>query len=89
MANLVTLSEVKAYLRIDHTDDDAVLGLLISAASDAVRDVATDWDGVGETPDRIKLAVLARVVVAFDNRGSLEPGTGELPMLMPFRALEV
>lgn len=89
MADIVTLSEAKLYLRVGHSDEDTTIALLISAASDAVRDVATGWDGEGEAPDRIKLAVLARVQVAFDNRGSVEAGTGELPMLQPFRTLEV
>lgn len=89
MADLVTLSEAKLYLRVDHNDDDTTIALLVSAASDAVRDVATDWDGEGTVPDRIKLAVLSRVAVTYDERTSLEAGTGELPMLTPLRTLEV
>ncbi len=36
MADLVTLDQVKAGLRIDHSDDDAQLSLLISAASERI-----------------------------------------------------
>lgn len=88
-ALIVTLAEAKLYLRIDGADEDDTIDLMISAASDAVRDVATDWDGTGDVPDRLKLAVLARIHIAFDNRGSVEAGTGELPMLTPLRTLEV
>ncbi len=89
MADLVTLSEAKAYLHVDHNDDDTTIALLISAASDAVRDVATEWDGEGTVPDRLKVAVLSRVAITFDQRGSVEPGAGELGMLTPLRTLEV
>lgn len=88
MADFVTLAEAKAYLRVTHADDDATIGLLIRAASDAVRDVASGWDGTGPVPDRLKLAVLARLAVTYDQRTSVAPGAGELPMLTPLRILE-
>lgn len=89
MADLVTLSEAKTYLRVDHNDDDTTIALLVAAASDAVRDVATDWDGEGDVPDRIKVAVLSRVAITYDERTSVEPSAGELGMLTPLRTLEV
>ncbi|MGB5903073.1 MAG: head-tail connector protein [Xanthobacteraceae bacterium] len=89
MADLVTIEEAKLYLRVDSDDDDDTIAILIAAASDAVRDVASDWDGEGEVPDRLKLAVLTRIAVTYDNRTSAAPGTGETVMLTPLRKLEV
>lgn len=89
MADLVTLQEAKDYCAIDSDYFDGIVAILIAAASEAVRDVATDWDGTGPVPDRLKLAVLTRVAIAFDNRESVEPGKGELAMLTPLRKLEV
>ena len=88
MADLVTLEEAKVFIRVDHSDDDAMIAMMIAAASDAVADIATGWDGEGTVPDRMKLAVLARVGMLYDKM-SLEGGEGELSMLTPLRTLEV
>jgi len=88
MVDLVSLDEAKMFIRVEHTDDDAMIAMMITAASDAVTDVATGWDGEGVVPDRMKLAVLARVGQLYDKM-SLEGGKGELAMLTPLRTLEV
>src|SRR5690606_9543241 len=89
----VTLAEAKDYLRIDHEEEDAIIQGMIWAASDAVKDVASDIDWEETEPSfnvpwRLKLAVLTRVAVMYDNRQSVEAGKGELPMLTPVRKLE-
>jgi hypothetical protein len=89
MADLVTLSETKAYLRVDHSDDDTTIALLIAAASDAVRDVATDWDSEGDLPGRLNVAALSRVAITHHERTSVQPGSGEFRMFRPLRTLEV
>lgn len=89
MAEIVTLEEAKAHMRVDFPDDDVLIGMLIAAATEAVLDVASAWDGVGAAPVRLKLAVLTRVSLMFDNRESVEAAAGELPMLTPLRTLEV
>ncbi len=88
MADLVTLDEAKVFIRVDHSDDDAMIAQMVSASSEAVLDIATGWDGEGDVPDRMKLAVLARVGQLYD-RMSLEGGKGELTFLTPLRTLEV
>jgi hypothetical protein len=89
MTDLVTLEEAKGWLRVDGTADDTTIALLIAAASEAVAETADAWDGEGDVPDRLKLAVLARVAVAFDNRGKVDPGEGEDRLVQPFRTLDV
>ena len=86
---LVTMIEAKRHLRVAHDDEDDLLQTYILAASDAVRDVATGWDGEGDVPDRVRLAVLTRVATMYDNRNSAEAGKGELPMLTPLRELDL
>ena len=89
MSDLVTLDEAKAFLRVEHAEEDHVIAMIIGAASDAVRDVASGWDGVGPVPDRLKLAVLQRVTIAWERRDTMAAGGSELQMLTPLRALEV
>lgn len=89
---LVHINEAKAFMHVDHSDEDALISLLIQAASDAVRDV-TGWMGDYDSPeeqppDRIKLAVLTRVQIAYDNRDSVDPAKGETILLTPLRTLE-
>lgn len=41
------------------------------------------------TIDRLKLAVLARVQIAYYERGSVKAAADELPMLTPLRELDL
>lgn len=89
MTDIVTLMEAKAHLRILHDDDDAHIELLIASATETVLDMASGWDGEGEAPARLKLAVLARAANAFDDRGSVEAGKGEDRLVLPLRTLDL
>ncbi len=89
MTDLVTLAEAKAHCRVDSEDEDDLFAIYIAAASEAVRDIATDWDGTGDVPARIKLAVLTRVAIMFDGRDMAEGAKGEDRLLLPLRKLEV
>ena len=81
MVALVTLTRVKKALRIDHTDDDAILeDMYIPAASDAVvehlkarAEVLLDLDSGGdlpedgEVPEAIQMATILLVANWYDN----------------------
>lgn len=90
MTGIVTLDEAKLFCRVTDAAEDSLFAILISAASDAVLAVADGWDGVGDAPDRLKLAALTRISEAYDNRASLERnGAGELSLLSPLRKIEL
>lgn len=89
MTDIVTLTEAKDYLRVTSDRDDSTIALLIAAASESVRQTADLWDGTGEAPDRLKLAVLARVAESFDNREQLPSATNELRTLYPLREINL
>lgn len=80
MADLVTLGEAKGFLRVDGTDDDVTLAILITAASEAVAGLADAWDGTGEVPERLRLAALMLVADWFANREAVNVGNIVTPM---------
>lgn len=91
MIELVTLAEAKAFLRVDSADEDGTIAMLIGAATEAVVTLADGWVPLeGEPiPDRIRLVVLARVAVAFDDREKVTGADGETHLLGPLRLLTV
>ena len=86
MAELLNLEEVKGYLRLDGSEEDAFLGLLIVAArsfcetrlnrpllTDKMTD-ATRW----EVPEEIKVAMLMLIAHWYENRGVIGKVEGQL-----------
>lgn len=88
MTELVTLAEAKLWLRYEAPDEDTTIAILIGAASEAVLAQADGWDGTGNVPDRLKLACLSRIAIAFDERDRIEGGKGEDRLLQPYRVLD-
>lgn len=87
MTEIVTLAEAKLYLRVTSTAEDGTIALLIASATESVREAADAWDGSGEAPARLKLAVLSRVAIAYDDRGSVAAGAGEDRLIAPLREI--
>jgi len=85
---LVTIEEAKAWLRIIDDYEDDLIRLLIAAASDACAEYADGWDGQGDTPPRLKLAVLAHVGAAFDSRETVDIPAPAQSLARPFRKLD-
>lgn len=67
---IVTLDEVKEYLRVDYADEDVLLGGLLKAAHQICMDVAriTDEAGFGEDMERAKAAVMYTVAYLYEHR---------------------
>lgn len=94
MADLVSLAEAKDFLRVDGTDDDGTLAVLIAAANEGVTELADAWDGEGDVPERLRLAALMLVADWFENREAVNVGTSVVPMphgvrwlTQPYRSL--
>ena len=68
MAALLTLDEAKLHCRIDHNDEDALLGALIATATTAVADYlnVTSVDSTAAAP--VKSAALLLVGDLYANR---------------------
>ncbi len=72
MAALLTLADVKLHCRIDHDDEDSLLGALIATATTAVADYMNmDADDVDDTaPAPVKSAALLLVGSLYEQRES-------------------
>lgn len=68
---MVTLQEVKQYLRIDFEDDDTLLLSLISTAKQLVMDVGRmDEERFSENEDVVRTAMLYTVSYLYENRNT-------------------
>jgi uncharacterized phage protein (predicted DNA packaging) len=87
----ILISDVKAYLRIDHTEDDAMLGDLLDAATEHIESLCMDLTPV---PAPVEMATKILCAHFYDNR--LPSGTrytAELPfsvsaLISPYRNWE-
>ena len=70
---MVTLQEVKQYLRIDFEDDDTLLLSLISTAKQLVMDVGRmDEEHFSENEDVVRTAMLYTVSYLYENRNNAD-----------------
>lgn len=70
---LVTLDEMKQYLRVDHEDDDALIEYLIDSSEKLCMDVARadDKDSFEES-ENAKMAVMYAVASRYEHREELD-----------------
>lgn len=72
MAALLTLDEAKLHCRIDHDDEDSLLGAMIAAAAASVRDFINAPEALDDTaPAPVKAAALLLVGDLYANREAL------------------
>lgn len=65
---MLTIEELKTYLRIDGSEDDSILALLMSAAEEYLADAGVP-DSVKGTA-KYKLAVMLLVALNYENRNA-------------------
>lgn len=70
MADPITLDEVKNYLRVDQDAEDALIGSLMDAATDAAADYLnlTPAELRAAMPAPVKAAILLQVADLYENR---------------------
>lgn len=64
---IVTIEEAKAFIRVDHHDDDEMILQMIATAEEACREYLDD-EAIEAEPEALKSAVLAHVAALYDNR---------------------
>ena len=81
---IVTLDEMKNYLRVDHADDDALIAALISSSQSICMDVARIEDEeIFEQKENAKIAVMYAVAYQYEHREEADHNQ----MLLTLRAL--
>ena len=70
MAALLTLDEAKLHCRIDHNDEDSLLGALIATATTAVADYMNVTSVDDTAPAPVKSAALLLVGSLYEQRES-------------------
>ena len=69
MVTLVTLEEMKNYLRVDYEDDDGLIENLIAAAKRQCKDILrTDDDADLEQAENGKIAVMFTTAYLYEHR---------------------
>ena len=68
---MVTLQEVKQYLRVDFEDDDTLLFSLISTAKQLIMDVGR-MERFSENEDVVRTAMLYTVSYLYENRNTAD-----------------
>ena len=81
---IITLEEMKNYLRVDHADDDALIESLISSSESLCMDVARIDDMERfEEQENAKIAVMYAVSYQYEHREEADHNQ----MLLTLRAL--
>ena len=65
---VVTLSEMKNYLRVDHDDDDTLLRNIMESAQKICMDVARTEEDTFEEEPVAKIAVMYAVAYLYEHR---------------------
>ena len=69
---MVTLAEVKAFIRVDFPDDDASITNLIDAASNHLTSIGVDM-AADPMPQAVEHAQMILIAYWYDNSGSDTP----------------
>lgn len=67
---MVTLEEMKQYLRVDYSDDDSLIGVLISSAEELCADISriSKEEFLSLSDENAKTAVLYAVAYLYEHR---------------------
>jgi uncharacterized phage protein (predicted DNA packaging) len=70
---ITTLEEAKMYLRIDHSDEDALITDLINTSENLCKDIIRlEFSELENIPETLKTAVLYGVTYLYENREKAE-----------------
>lgn len=66
---LVTVDEAKLYLRLDNTEEDALIQTLLETVESLCQDIVRiDFDEMEEVPEIVKVGIFYGVTYLYENR---------------------
>lgn len=69
---IISLEEIKTYLRVDYEDDDLILQDLIDSAVEICEDIARTSSAQLESTRAFKIAVMYAVAYMYENKESID-----------------
>ncbi len=70
---IITLAEAKAFIRVDHTDEDTLINGLILAATETALAHADGLLEADPVPESVRTSALLHVARLYDDRHSENP----------------
>lgn len=90
LPDIVSMKEVKAFLRVDQDHENDTIMLLINAATEAALRHVHNFNPDDDIPHGLKLAILVHVASAFRNReDAADAPPSAVRLLFPLRHLDV
>ena len=89
MTDLITLDEAKAFLRVDHTEEDDLIEQLIATATETALAHADGLEEGDPVPESVRTSAMLHVARLFDGREEGAAPPASVALANRYRAWDV
>ena len=86
---IITLAEAKAFLRVEHDDEDSVIAQLAATASESALAHADGLEDGASVPESVRTAALIHLARMFENRLDESQPSASLTLANRYRKWDV